>query len=83
MTEPIDEQLEATMNAMLSTIKAHNFQMKEAVSMRYLINDLPKYEGAKIYRIEEATRKLIADGLLIRKGQSFYMTEEGFKKVYE
>ena len=80
--EPIDEQLDATVNAMLGIIKAHKFKMEEGISMRYLIADLPKYEGAKIYRIEEATRLLISDGLLIRKGQTFYMTEVGFKRVY-
>lgn len=81
--EPIDEQLEATMNAMLAIIKKHSFKMEEGISMRYMITDLPNHENAKIYRIEEATRLLIKDGLLTREGQVFRLTQEGFDKVYE
>ncbi|MCK5236597.1 MAG: hypothetical protein KAR06_06390, partial [Deltaproteobacteria bacterium] len=74
---------EATKVAVLDIIKNQKFKMDEAISMRYLIADLPKYEGTHIAEMELAIKDYVKDGTLIRKGDAFYLSDDGFKKVYE
>lgn len=77
------DQLTATVEALLGIIKAQKFKEGEAVSMRYLVADLHKYEHAHIAEVEEAVRMLVADGTLIRKSDTYCLSKAGYERVYQ